>query len=138
MKREILLMLFCSFFLIQTAQAQKVKLKDGIVYLDGEEFMAYESRDFGREFYVYELDDKENEVILVQLKDAAVNSRSYEAFVKIYFIRENKSLDITKRGTRKSFIKWFIENKVLTKDGRLNPEKIDLFIVKYDDDLTSG
>ena len=135
MKIKILSAIFLSVFAIGTIIAQKVKLKDNIVYLDGKEIMKYEKREMGSELYLYQLND-DNEDIFIQFRNNGTVKYREDDYVKILFVKQDKSLETTKSHTNAGRIKWLLQNKVINTDGSINPEKTDTFIKKYDEKIS--
>jgi len=127
MKNNLLLIcLFLSFSGI--CHAQKVKLKKEVIYIDSKEVLSFDKKSHNNEYVIYELNTK-NEIINVV-------SNVNEGYKKIVFTESKKSLETTLGYWNSSFIKWLIEQNVLSLDGKLNSEEIDSFIEKYDEKIT--
>lgn len=108
--------------------SQKVKLKKEVIYIEGNEALSFEKKSHNNEYVIYELNTK-NEII---------NVISYinEGYKKILFTESKKSLETTLGYWNSSFIKWLIEQNVLSLEGKLNSDRIDFFIEKYDEKIT--
>ncbi|WP_239178615.1 hypothetical protein [Tenacibaculum sp. Mcav3-52] len=123
------LILICSFFLFLTVcHAQKVKMKNNVIFINGKETLRYAKKSHNNEYVIYELHTK-NEIINVV-------SNINDGYKKILFVKSKKSLETTLGYWNKSFIKWLIEQDVMTIDGKLNNDQIDIFIEKYDEKIT--
>ena len=97
-------------------------------FINGKEILSFEKKSHNNEYVIYELNTK-NEIINVV-------SNVNEGYKKIIFTESKKSLETTLGYWNSSFIKWLIEQNVLSLDGKLNSEKIDSFIEKYDEKIT--
>lgn len=116
------------FLLTGICFSQKVKLKKEVIYIEGKEALSFEKKSHNNEYAIYELNTK-NEIVNVV-------SNVNEGYKKIIFTESKKSLETTLGYWNSSFIKWLIEQNVLSIDGKLNSNKIDYFIEKYDEKIT--
>lgn len=112
-----------------TVFSQKIELKDNIIRIDGTAVYSYDKITNGTEFVVYELNTKNELVSCVYFP--------FKDYRKITFSNQKKSLETTTTYWNKSLIKWLLEQNVLTLTGKLNEEKIDLLIVKFDQKITN-
>ena len=131
------LFLFALFIFISNSsfsQKPKVKLKKGTIYLNDEEFLSYERRSNAMEFVVFEL-NTENELFtcIFYKGDRDIQNDSYN---RLIFTESEKSMEYSTGYWNKSLIKWLLEQKLITSEGKLAQDKIDGFIKKFDEDIT--
>lgn len=118
---------------ITTLNAQEVKLKKDILYIDGTAAFSYEKKSMGNELYIYKLNTKE------ELLNMIIDNNNTESKVddskKILFSKQNitiKSKDFRGRNFESLFTA-LLEGKVLTLNGEINTENLIRFRQKYDD-----
>lgn len=124
----------CVLFTFNSVQAQKVKLKKDVVYVDGEAAFSYAKKTSGTELVVYTLNTKD-ELLTVIFYSGNKEIRD-DNYYKLVFTNENKLMEYTRPYWNKSLIVWLLEQNILTIDGKMNPDKIDLFITKYDENIS--
>ena len=120
-----------------TMSAQKVKLRKGIVYVDGDAFLKYEKKFEDSELLLFPL-GKEDETIF--LKYDGNGTRGYgftsDDFIQIQFVEQNLKLESgSHAGFWKQIIKWMIQNKIFHEDGTLDDEKVAKFIDRYHEEV---
>ena len=124
----------CLMFTFYNAQAQKVKLKNEVIYVDGEATFSYAKKTHGTELVVYTLNTKDELFTAIFYSgDAQINDDNY---YRLVFTTENKSMEYTRTYWNKFLIQWLLEQDVLTTGGKLDASKIDGFISKYDENIS--
>ena len=58
-------------------------------------------------------------------------------FIKIKFLDIGKKLEFKFPKTLKGIVKWLVQKKIITLDGEINYDKVDLFIENYDENITN-
>lgn len=131
MKKITLLLLM--LMSIGILQAQKIKFKKGIVFIDGKECLKYDSSDPNN---VVISNLEESQTVYLKFIRTGIGQNG-GLFTKIIFAEQNKSF------TSRSYIftKKLLINKFLT-DGILNDcifdiSKVDTFIMRYDENIES-
>lgn len=107
-----------------SGNAQKVKFKKGVVYVDGKECLKYETASASTEIYIYDLDG--NEIIFYQ------RNRDGLYGTKIVFTEIDVELENDYAYGKSGLIKKLILNKVLSSDCALDEEKAKSFAKKFD------
>lgn len=131
---RILFLITLSIFLSGNSFSQKIKMKKGTIYLDGEEFLTYEKRSSAMEFVVFEL-NSENELFTAIFYNGDKETRDDNIY-RLIFTNSEKKMEYSRPYWNRSLISWLMEQKVLTAEGKINEEKIDIFIKKFDENLT--
>jgi hypothetical protein len=132
MKKVILLLV--TVLSISAVNAQKVKLKKGIVSIDKEECLKYDSED-SNNFVLMNMD--ESQTIFLKYIRTGVGANG-GLYTKIIFSEQEKSL------TSKSYIftKKMLINKLLSSgvisECEFDESKIDKFIQRYDEKIESN
>jgi hypothetical protein len=126
LNKLILLLVFLGLNL--NVFAQEVKIKKDVVYVDGVESLKVGGDMNNVSFY----DLEGNEIIFMRyIHDSKYGS----LYTKTTFLDINKSFtNMTYIFTKKDLIKKLIENKVLV-NGKIDPEKAERFITKYDEQV---
>jgi hypothetical protein len=123
---KIILTLALAFFVISLAHAQKIKITDDIVYVDGTECLKLSGDASSISFHNLEGDE------IIFLKYAKKYGKLYN---KVVFIDQEVSFTSQSYAfTRKNLIKKMIEDGTLT-NCQLNPEKAKKFAMKYDENV---
>lgn len=55
---------------------------------------------------------------------------------RLIFSESEKSMEYSRPYWNKSLIIWLLEQKIITPDGKIDQDKINLFIKKFDESLT--
>lgn len=132
MKYALLLISLVIYF---SAIAQKAKIDDDIAYIDGMEYVRWESKMLGNEISVKSLTDNEELIFLSsqqyndQTQATASNPQGRVAYYEVVFVPLNKKCEITSNFP-KALLK-LIYNNSLIKDNKLDEAKVDAFILKY-------
>lgn len=121
-------------FTLPSAYAQKVKMKNDVIYVDGEASFSYAKRTHGTEIVVYTLNTKD-ELFTAIFYSGDAETRD-DNYYRLVFSGEDKSMEYTRPYWNKSLIVWLLEQEVLTGDGKLDASKIDNFISKYDEKVS--
>lgn len=108
--------------------SQKVKLKNNTIFIDGIETLGFDKKSNKTEYVIYKLNTKDEIINVV--------SNMNENYKKIIFSESKKSLETRLGYWNSSFIKWLIEQNVLERNGKINEDKIDAFIFKYDENIS--
>ncbi len=116
--------------------AQTVEMDKGKVTCNGKEILNYKVDKWGTyQVHFYSLDS--NEIILVSDMDNETPKYYEDDFTSIKFLQLGKKVETkVKKNKWKHYIVWFMENKVMDAQGKINEEKLDLFIKNYDEKIT--
>ena len=130
--RIFLIALFISFNFIN---AQKVKLKNEKISIDGKEVLKYEKIDMNN-IVLYPI-DKDSEIIQISRMDNETNDIG-DDYVKFYFIESKLKLESNSIGRRgwEYYIEWLVKNKVIDSDGILNKERVEQVVSRFDENIT--
>lgn len=134
MKLRTLFLLLFTLICFNHINAQKVKLKKGIVLVDGKEKFKYERKGMGTEFSLYSI-DTEKEILFI-LRN---NNKNDGSFYQLIFIEENCKLETAKLSNHsfKYFIEKLIREKVMDLKGNIDLKILDTFFSKYDENITN-
>ncbi|MGB3591045.1 MAG: hypothetical protein WBA16_05100 [Nonlabens sp.] len=125
--------------------AQKVKLKDDKVFVNGNQILTYEKMSV-LEYSFYSLDDEE-EVILYQYHHNETRDYSGDDYFIINFLEQDvkvestafnnivKGMGMNSRKDMEKLIKWLVKNKVLDEDGTIEPKRVERFHDKYHENI---
>ena len=128
--------LFCLMALLFTAStlnAQKVKLKKEVVYIDDVPTFGYQKKAMGNELYVYSLNTKD------ELLHIIVDNNKTESKVddgkRIVFAKQNTTIQSKNfRGRDYEFLlALLLEEKVINLKGEINADNLKRFKSKFDD-----
>lgn len=107
--------------------SQDIKLKKGIVYIDGQECLKYETEGNNVSFQNLDGDD----IIAIQyLRPDGTQESLYNKVIFLEYQQELTSKDYIY--TKKSLVERLLKSKVL-ENCTLNEEKLQSFILKYDE-----
>jgi len=109
-------------------------MKKGTIYLNDQEFLTYEKRSNAMELVVFEL-NAENELFTCIFYNGDKETRN-DNYFRLIFSESEKSMEYSQTYWNKSLIAWLLEQKIITSDGKIDNDKIDLFIKKFDEKLT--
>jgi hypothetical protein len=120
-----------------TVFSQDIKLKDGIVLLDGKEVFTYEKQNWGdMEIHLYALGTKD--AVLYMKKNSNETPTFYDDdFTQIRFLTFGKLLETKSDKPWPKLIEWIFQNKVFDQTGQFSEEKVDLMIKNYDENITA-
>jgi len=119
--------------LANNVSAQKIKLKDNTVTVDGVYLMECDTRASLTEFYLLKND---KELVMVTWDNNETPKFSEDDWMTIYFLEEDVKVETKRSRARKGTVKWLLENKVITSEGTLDPDKVEMFFKKYDQQIT--
>lgn len=115
-----------------TVTAQEINFKKGVVFVDGKECLRYDDSD-PNHITISDLDGNE----LVFLKFIH-NSKYGDVYNKVTFIGQKVSF--TSQSyifSKKLLVKKLLADKTLT-DCKLDPAKVETFVLKYDENIERG
>lgn len=137
MKRKILLSIAFTVLVSSLGFSQKVKLKKGKVLVDGKEIMTYKRESWGAyKLHLFSL-KSEDELIELNKNDNETSTYYDDDFLQIRFLTQGKVAEVKDKRSFKKIIQWLIKKKVITENGELNTDKVDLFIKNYDENITN-
>jgi hypothetical protein len=115
--------------------AQKVKIKDDIVLVEGKEVFSCNKNGWSREFSIFEL-GTENELIFIRVMNNGTPEYIQDDYVRVNFTTLDLELEHSTAYFGKKSVKWLFRNEVFNLNGELDEEKIKQFIAKYDENIT--
>lgn len=121
--------LLCMTF-INVIQAQKIKIKKGVIYVVDEKCLTTDGDPVNISFY----DLEGEEIVFMKYLDDKYDGDTY---VKVTFL--DQKLSFTSKSyifTRKMLIKRLLETKTI-ENCKLNQDKVERFILKYDENIES-
>ena len=141
------LFLSIAFILIGSfINAQEVEIKDDKVLLDGTPILKYEKINIlQHSFYSIESDD---EILLFKWHDNETSQYNEDDYIILNFLTAKVKVETTSvehvisglgmnsKKNMQKLIKWLIKEKVLDSKGNLNPDKVQTFYDKYNEDIT--
>jgi hypothetical protein len=141
------LFLSIAFILIGSfINAQEVEIKDDKVLLDGTPILKYEKINIlQHSFYSIESDD---EILLFKWHDNETSQYNEDDYIILNFLTAKVKVETTSvehvisglgmnsKKNMQKLVKWLIKEKVLDSKGNLNPEKLQTFYDKYNEDIT--
>ena len=119
----------CTTFFCYIAFSQEIKFKDNIILVDGKDCLKVNDSDPNN---VSILDLEGNEIIFLKFIH---NSRYGMLYNKITFL--DQKLTFTSKSyifSKKLLIKKLLSDKTL-ENCKLNPEKVEKFVLKYDENV---
>jgi hypothetical protein len=111
-------------------QAQKIKIKKGVIYVDDVECLSTDGDPVNISFY----DSEGEEIVFMKYLD---DKRDGDNYMRVTFLKQKKSF--TSKSiifTKKMLIRRLLNTKTI-EDCKLNEDKVDRFILKYDEDIES-
>jgi len=112
---------------ISFIQAQKIKIKKGVVYVEGESCLTTDGDPVNISFYDA---DGEEIVFMKYLED-----RKGQTYMKVTFLEQK--LSFTSQSiifTRKMLLRRLLSSNTI-ENCKLNQDKVERFILKYDEDV---
>lgn len=141
-------LIIAGMFLIsvfQWAYSQEVELKDDKVLLDGKEILKYEKINVIQySFYSLDTDD---EILLYKSFDNESPKYMDDDYFILNFLTEKVKVEtrdfskiaafMNSKKSMEKLIKWLIKEKVITADGKINREKLEIFFEKYNENIVN-
>jgi hypothetical protein len=119
-------LLFLMFF-IGINHAQNIKIKKGVVYVEGEKCLKTDGDPVNMSFY----DAVGEEIVFMKYLD----DKYGENYMKVTFL--DQKLSFTSKSiifTKKMLIRRLLESKTI-ENCKLNQDKVERFILKYDENV---
>jgi hypothetical protein len=126
------------------SNAQEISLKDDNVLLDGKTILKYEKINL-TQYSFYDLND--DEILMFKSFDNETPKYIDDDFYVLNFLVAKKKIEstdfslivsglgINSRKNMEKMIKRLIKEKVLTVDGKINNDKLDIFYEKYNENV---
>lgn len=144
MKTKKLLTLFLLISGLSFYFSQEVVIKDDKVLLDGKQILKAEKINV-LQYSFYSMKDDE-EILMFRQMDNETPKYMDDDYYVLNFLTEKikvESTDFTKilnfmnsRKAMEKLIKWLLKERVINNDGELNPERVQTFKEKYDENIT--
>lgn len=144
MKTKKLLTLFLLIFCLGFYFSQEVVIKDDKVLLDGKQILKAEKINV-LQYSFYSMKDDEEILMFRQMDNETPKYMDDDYYVLNFLTEKTKveSTDFTKilnfmnsRKAMEKLIKWLLKERVINSDGELNPERVQTFKEKYDENIT--
>ncbi len=140
-------LLFSGLFLLGGLfmNAQEVEIKDEKVLFDGKQVLKYEKTN-SFIHTLFTLDD--NELLLYKFNNNETREYLDDDYLVLNFIPFKKKVETTNKSqaisgmglnSRKNMqklITWLLKEKVINANGAINPERLDIFYEKYNENIT--
>lgn len=130
MKLKYLLTFILCISFLGIVQAQKIKIKKGVIYVDDEKCLTTDGDPVNISFY--NLDGEE--IVFMKYLD---DKRDGDNYMRVTFLNQKKSF--TSKSiifTKKMLIRRLLNTKTI-ENCELNEDKVERFILKYDEDIES-
>lgn len=144
--KKLLLTITLLISSISFLNAQEVEIKDDKVLLDGTPILKYEKINIlQHSFYSLESDD---EILLFKWHNNETDQYSDDDYIILNFLTAKTKVESTSvehviagigmnsRKNMQKLVKWLLKEKVIDTKGNLNPEKVQTFYDKYNEDIT--
>ncbi len=125
---KIIITLFFMLFTF-TISAQKVKIKKGIAYIDGEEYVKVEKE--SGNMSIYSLTDDDEIVYIKYYDPTPSNKQNHDSYHIVRFIEHDVEVELDE--TRNKIIKMLYKGKVI-QNGEIDKERLKNFVSKYGSD----
>ncbi|MEA1850391.1 MULTISPECIES: hypothetical protein [Chryseobacterium] len=144
MKTKKLLTLFLLISGLSFYFSQEVVIKDDKVLLDGKQILKAEKINV-LQYSFYSMKDDEEILMFRQMDNETPKYMDDDYYVLNFLTEKTKveSTDFTKilnfmnsRKAMEKLIKWLLKERVINNDGELNPERVQTFKEKYDENIT--
>lgn len=130
MKLKYLLTFILCISFLGIVQAQKIKIKKGVIYVDDQKCLTTDGDPVNISFY--NLDGEE--IVFMKYLD---DKRDGDNYMRVTFLNQKKSF--TSKSiifTKKMLIRRLLNTKTI-ENCELNEDKVERFILKYDEDIES-
>ncbi|SEW49515.1 hypothetical protein SAMN05421841_4212 [Chryseobacterium wanjuense] len=124
--------------------SQEVVIKDDKVLLDGKQILKAEKINVAQ-YSFYTMKDDE-EILMYRYMDNETPRYQEDDYYVLNFLTEKtkvESTDFTKilnfmnsRKGMEKLVKWLLKERVINSDGELNPDRVQIFKEKYDENIT--
>ncbi|KMQ67637.1 hypothetical protein ACM39_12305 [Chryseobacterium sp. FH2] len=124
--------------------SQEIIIKDDKVLLDGKQILKVEKINAAQYSFFSMQDDEE--ILLYKYMDNETPKYVNDDYFILNFLTEKvkiESTDISKianfmnsRKGMEKLVRWLIKERVLSHDGELNPDRVQVFKEKYDENIT--
>jgi hypothetical protein len=121
--------------------AQEVELKDDKVIVDGKEILKYEkTNNFQYSFY----DATGNEILMYKYQNNQTQDYQGDDYFTMNFLTLKRKVEtsdfslihaVSSKKNMEKLIKLLVKEKVLEMNGNINPEKLDIFTEKYNQEI---
>lgn len=144
MKTKKLLTLFLLISGLSFYFSQEVVIKDDKVLLDAKQILKAEKINV-LQYSFYSMKDDEEILMFRQMDNETPKYMDDDYYVLNFLTEKTKveSTDFTKilnfmnsRKAMEKLIKWLLKERVINNDGELNPERVQTFKEKYDENIT--
>ena len=127
-----------TLLVIGISNAQQIKLKKGMVTIDGVERFQYKRSNGGVDLTLYDL-NKTSEILFMTKNQNGTSGYLDDDYKQISFISQKIKVESATYSSypNKWFLKKLINENVLDLEGNINAEKLDVFIMKYDENITN-
>jgi len=124
--------------------AQKVEIKDDNVLLDGKAILKSEKINVFQ-YSFYTLDD--NEILMFRMFDNETPQYQADDYYVINFLEQKvkvqctdfsrvvSGLGMNSKKNMEKLMAWLVKEKVITPEGKVNADKLDIFFDKYDEKI---
>ncbi|MGX7666629.1 hypothetical protein [Flavobacterium pedocola] len=143
MKKKGLLFLGAVLLSSFAVKAQEVEIVKDKILLDGKQFLKYEKINLINHSFFNMNDD---EILNYRTFDNETPQFLDDDYYALNFINEKIKVESTdfsriiafmnSRKNCEKLIKWLVKDKVINADGTINPEKLEAFVQKYDENVT--
>lgn len=118
------------------SSAQKIKLKDDKVLIDGRELFRFENGNRWISLFSLETDE---ELIMIRQDHGGTPGPDYrdDDYTIYTFLKEGVKTEISSYNLWQNNIKFLLEQRVFDETGIMNADRIKSFKVKFDEDITS-
>lgn len=132
MKLKVIISLAIALATLTTVNAQKIKLKKGIVYVDEQATFTFERKAAATECSIYSM-DKEEEILFIKTDNRGTARYLDDDYKQIVFIKSDKKVESKALSTYsiKNILGRLFKNKVLDLKGNINEDKLKTFITKH-------
>ena len=123
--------------------AQEVEIKDDKVLLDGKQILKAEKIN-AIQYSFYDLKN-DDEILMYKQMDNETPRNVNDDYFILHFLTEKTKIETTdfskianfmnSRKAMEKLIKWLLKEKVINDKGELNPERVQVFKEKYDQNI---
>jgi regulatory protein YycI of two-component signal transduction system YycFG len=144
MTTKKLLTIFLLILSINLYFSQEVVIKDDKVLLDAKQILKAEKINVAQYSFFTMKDD--DEILMYKYKDNETPTYVDDDYFILNFLSEKtkvESKDFTKianfmnsRKGMEKLVKWLLKERVINNEGELNPDRVQIFKEKYDENIT--